>query len=228
MLTEISYTLGETIPKWPSNPSEAPYIIQSFKNGDPCHATSIYHHMHNGSHVDAPKHFSINGRGIVDIPIEDFYYTAPVLITLRMGKGELISRKDLEGFEENILQADILCIYTGYSDIRENDPDAYVDDFPAFSADAALYIRNGFPKLKAIALDVISFDSSILGPKDGFPAHKALLDTKDGLSSRTLLLYEDINLKILSELNSPIQTIMAFPIRWEDAEAAPVCMVALS
>jgi kynurenine formamidase len=228
MLTEISYLMGVSIPKWPANPSEIPYIIQSFDQGDPCNASSIYHHMHNGTHVDAPKHFSKNGRGIEDIPIEDFYYTSPFILSLKKNEGELISRDELAQFAELIRQADILCIYTGYSDLRETDPEAYTGDFPAFSGEAAQYLRNNFPKLKAIALDVISVDSSTVGPINGFPAHKAFLDSVNSDDPRTLLLYEDVNIRKLTELQSPIKAICAFPIRWENAEAAPISMVAIS
>jgi arylformamidase len=228
MLTEISYILSESIPKWPTNPAERPEFILSFENGDPCNASSIYHHMHNGTHVDAPKHFSKNGRGITDLPIEDFYYTSPAVITLRKGKGELISLEELSLFQEKILEADILCLYTGYADIRDKDPKAFVDDFPAISTDAALFLRRGFPKLKAIAMDVISVESSTLGPANGFPTHKAFLDALKGENTRPLLLFEDVNLKKLVEIQKPIKAICAFPIRWENAEAAPVNMVAIS
>lgn len=228
MFTEISYILGPSIPKWPANPSEIPYITQSFEKGDPCNASSVYHHMHNGTHVDAPKHFSKNGKGIVDIPIEDFYYTSPLVITLKKGKGEFITKAELEKFEPEILKADILCIYTGYSDLRVTDPIAYVDNFPSFSSEAARYLRIAFPSLKAIALDAISVDNAITGPSEGFPVHKAFLEKLNEQDPRTLLLFEDVNLKKLIEIQEPIRAICAFPVRWEAAEAAPVSMVAIS
>jgi arylformamidase len=183
--------------------------------------------MHNGTHVDAPKHFSRNGRSIVDLPVEDFYYSSPLLLSLERGKGEFVTQADLKIYEEKISKADILCVYTGFANIRESDPQAYVDDFPAFSPDAARYLRLNFPNLKAVAIDVISVESSIEGPGNGFPVHRTFLDTIDGKNPRTLLLYEDVNLKKIAMVTKPIQAIYAFPIRWENAEAAPVNMVAL-
>ncbi len=226
MLIEISYVLGTSIPKWPTNPSENPDINLSFEKGDPCNASSIYHHMHNGTHVDAPRHFSRNGRDITELPIEDFYYTNPLLLSLKKAKGEFITQGDLAQHEKAISNCDILCAYTGYADIRDTDPRAYVADFPAFSLDAARYLRMNFPGLKAIAIDVISVESSVEGPKNGFPVHRTFLDTLEGNNPRTLLLYEDVNLKKLAAVKTPIRAIYAFPIRWEGAEAAPVNMVA--
>ena len=229
MLTEISYVLGVSIPKWPTNPSEKPDDNLSFAKGDACNASSIYHHMHNGTHVDAPRHFSRDGKTIVDIPTENFYYTKPFILTFKKGKGALVAVSDLQPYEKEINEADILFVYTGYADIRDVDPVAFVDDFPAFSPEAALYLRKGFPKLKAVAMDVISVESSTKGPENGFPVHRTFLDKlDDGENPRTLLLYEDVNLKKLASIKEPIQAVCAFPIRWENAEAAPVNMVVFS
>jgi kynurenine formamidase len=227
MLIEISYVLGKSIPKWPTNPTETPDINQSFEKGDPCNATSIYHHMHNGTHVDAPKHFSKNGRSITEIPIEDFYYARPLVLKMKKNQGQLITQADLLPFEKEIEEADILCVYTGYADTRDKNPQAYVDNFPAFSPDAAYYLRTNFLKLKAVAIDVVSVESSVDGPKNGFPVHRTFLDKLEGDNPRTLLLYEDVDLKKLVSINQPIHAIYAFPIRWEGAEAAPVNMVAM-
>jgi kynurenine formamidase len=77
-----------------------------------------------------------------------------------------------------------------------------VDDFPAFSLDAACYLRMNFPKLKAVAIDVISVESSIEGPKNKFPVHRTFLDSLEGKNPRTLLLYEDVNLKKLATIKT--------------------------
>lgn len=225
MLTELSYILGESVPKWPTNPSERLEKVLCFENGDPNNAFSVYHHLHNGTHVDAPVHFSPDGKCISELPIEDFYYTSPMLVDVKKKKGQLIKRDDLEKHEEAISGADIIFIYTGYSDIRESMPIEYVDDFPAFSEQAALYLRDNFPKLKAIAIDVVGVDSP---SSSGFPAHKAFLHREAGDATRTLLLFEDVNVKKFAEINTQVTAVCAFPVRWENAEAAPVTMVALS
>jgi kynurenine formamidase len=57
MLTEISYVLSEASPKWPTNPMERYEINNSILAGDVCTTSSVYHHFHNGTHVDAPSIF---------------------------------------------------------------------------------------------------------------------------------------------------------------------------
>lgn len=226
-LTELSYSMGEKIPVFPTNPKERYYFESEMLKGDAANTSTAVHHMHNGSHVDVPLHFSKYGRDIMDIPLEDFYYTAPLLISLPRKKGEFVTKQDLVAYEEEIRQADILLLYLHYADIR-SDIDTFVDDFPALAVDAAQYLRMEFPKLKAVAIDVISIESCIEGPKNNFPVHHALLDAVEGLDVRPLLVYEDINLKAYSEICQPVTQITAFPIRWQGAEAGPISFVAFS
>lgn len=226
MLIELSYVLGESIPKWPTNPCERYDYNQSIQAGDMCNSSSVYHHMHNGTHVDAPRHFNPNGKTIDQLPIEDFYYTAPYVLHLQKGKGEIIEISDLKEKETELSQCDILLIYTGYSDLREQNPAEYTNDFPSFSPNAANYLRKSFPRLKAIAVDFLSVDSSVTASQAGFPVHHSFMDTNDEYPQRTLLLFEDVNVKKL--LDKPrIQAICAFPIRFYSLEAAPVSMVAI-
>lgn len=226
MLIELSYIVAEDIPMWPTNPAEKYDHNQETRFGDMCNASSVYHHLHNGTHVDAPFHFDPHGKTIDEIPIEDFYYTAPLVVKLPKKKGERVERNELEEYKEQIAACDILFIYTGYSDIRDKLPEEFLDDFPSMSPEAALYIRKEFPELKAVALDSISFDSARTGAVNGFPSHHALLETSSEQSERTLLLYEDVDIKKIADVKE-IKAVCAFPVRFEGLEAGPVSIVAI-
>lgn len=223
-LIELSYLLSESMPKWPTNPEESYIVEQATDLGASCNASSVRHHMHNGTHVDAPRHFNPRGATIDQIPIEDFHYTSPLVLDIPKKKGELISTEELSRFESEISNADILLFSTGYAKLRENDPDAFVDDFPTLTPDAAKYLRENFPKLKALALDTLSLDSCVTAEAAGYPVHHALLDTGSEHPQRTLLLFEDVNVQKL--LNKTIFSIFALPIRFLGLEAAPVSMIA--
>lgn len=225
-LTELSYPIGIDIPVYPTNPSEKYYFESDMNNGDPANTSTALHHMHNGSHVDAPLHFSKGGPDIMSIPIDDFYYTAPYLMSIPKKKGELITLEDIKAKEEEIKKADILLLYVHYADVRE-DKSVFLDDFPALSREGAMYLRTSFPKLKAVAIDVISIESATAGAPNNFPVHHALLDNVDS-GNAPLLVYEDINLKAYSEIRGKVLAISAFPIRWLGAEAGPVSVVAFS
>lgn len=224
-LTELSYILSSDMPRWPTNPVDRLEKDLSFEKGDPNNAFSCFHNMHNGTHVDAPSHFSRNGRTIDEVPVENFFYTAPLLLDLPKEKGESITLEELKKYEPELEKADIVCLYMHSADVRESEPQSYTDNFPVISVEGAKYLRTNFPQLKAIAIDVVGVDSPVTGSDMGFPVHKALLD---GDEYRTLLIFEDVNLKKLAELKDPVKAICAFPIRWQGAEAGPVNMVAIS
>ena len=226
MLIELSYTLGENIPKWPTNPNERYVAELSTERGEHCNANSVFHHIHNGTHVDAPRHFDHAGQTIDQLPIEDFYYTRPYVLELSKKKGERITLDDIQSKQAEIEECDILFIYTGYCDIREKDPAAYVEGFPSIAPDAAKYLRAKFPKLKAIALDSISVDDAATAGEEGFPTHHSLLETSAEMPQRTLLLYEDVNVKRLLGVQN-IRAVCAFPVRWKGLEGGPVNMVAI-
>lgn len=225
MLTELSYVLGPDMPKWPTNPSEKMEKNLSFEKGDGCNASSYFHHMHNGTHVDAPGHFSPSGCMLEEVPIEDFFYTSPLLLDLPKEKGGAISLEDLKEHEAELQKADIVCLYLHSADVRESTPQSYTDNFPVISVEGAKYLRENFPQLKAIAIDVVGVDSPVNGSEMGFPVHKALLD---GDEYRRFLIFEDVNLKKLAEIKGTVKAICAFPVRWQGAEAGPVNMVAIS
>lgn len=225
-IIELSYDICENSPKWPTNPDEKIIIEQSTDLGDDCNASTVYHHLHNGTHVDAPRHFCPEGKCINQIPVEDFYYERPYVWKIKKGKGECITEQEVREREDELKFADIIFIYTGYSSLRAGASKEYANEFPYISGEAALYLRQNFPQLKAIALDVLSVDSGVTGSRQGFPAHHALLDTMEN-GNRTLLIYEDVNIeKILNE--KEIFQICAFPIRFCGLEAAPVSIVAFA
>ena len=224
MLLELSYTLAETIPKWPTNPDERYRPEQSTAAGDPCNANSVFHHIHNGTHVDAPRHFDAHGRTIDEIPLEDFYYTHPLVLRVPKKKGECVTLEDLQNVEARLRSCDLLFLYTGYCELREGHPDVFVDHFPYIAPEAAEYLRENFPALKAVALDSISVDAQDAGER-GFPTHHAFLEKSDARPQRTLLLFVDVNIHPLLAVEK-IDAVCAFPIRWKGLEGAPVSMVA--
>ena len=227
MLIELSYIISLDMPKWPTNPAERIEYNTVIQNGDPSNASSVFHHLHTGTHVDAPFHFDANGKTIDQIPIEDFHYTKPLVLEIAKGKGERIRYEDLKLHESEIKECDILFLYTGHSRLRDISPEDFVDNFPCMEVMAAKYLRKEFPELKAIAMDSISYYSAITGGDEGFPCHHALLETNSEQKERTLLLFEDVNIQKLLGVER-IKEICAFPIRFSQLEAAPVAMVAIT
>lgn len=221
MLLELSYPISENIPVYPGSPAEKIKPINRMSNGDVCNTTVLVHYIHAGTHVDAPFHFSKNGKYITELPIEDFRYTKSVVIECKLSKSGLITREKIEK-NPKAKDAEILFFDTGYCEKRA-DAAVYADDFPALSEEAALYIRNELLNVKAVAIDTLSIESAILGPANNFPVHKALLDSEVS-SERTVLIYEDVNTALLR--GRKVSNIFAFPLRLEGVDGSPVNIVA--
>jgi arylformamidase len=222
MFIELSYQLHEDMPIYPGLPREKFEPHDRMVNGDPVNTTLITHFLHNGTHVDAPFHFYDAGKTIDQIPIENFVFERPLVIQKPLKKSELIQLEHLTSCGDELKEADILLFYTGYCDIRDNGK-VYADDFPAFSEEAARYIRTELLNIKAVAIDTLSIESATLAPQNDFKVHKTFLDG-DLFTTRPLLLYEDVNVGRIA--NEKVKRIYAFPLRLKGLDASPVTIVA--
>jgi arylformamidase len=222
MLIELGYEFSEDMPVFPGLPEDKLVPHSRMSSGGDSNTTFFHHFLHNGTHVDAPYHFWDKGRSIDKIPIEDFVYTQPLLVEKELQKGELLGVAELESYGKRIKQCDILLICTGYWKLR-TDRDRYMEDFPALSGATAHFIRLELPSLKAVAIDTLSIENPIVGPKTNFEVHKTLL-SGEKYKDRPVLIYEDVNLGKVR--GKQIKRIYAFPLRLRDLDASPVNMVA--
>jgi arylformamidase len=222
MFIEMSYEIHENIPAYPGSPPEKFIAFNRMHNGDHVNASQISHYLHTGTHVDAPFHFFNKGQTINEIPIGDFVYEKPLMIHRFLKKSELLSTHDLKQYGSAIYSADLLLIYTGYCHHR-SDSTVYLDDFPAVSESAARFIRTELIKVKAVAIDTLSIESSTFGAVENFKVHKTFLDG-DLYETRPLLIFEDVNIGIVAD--KKIKRIYAFPLRLRGLEASPVNIVA--
>jgi len=222
MLIELGYEFAEDMPVFPGSPKEEVHPHQRISSGGESNTTILHHYLHNGTHVDAPYHFWDEGLSIDKIPIEDFVYQHPLLIEKRLQRGELLGRADLESCGGSVKRCDILLVCTGYWKLR-GEAEKYCEDFPALSEEAARFIRLELPRLKAVAIDTLSIENPIQGPKTDFKVHKTLLSS-EVYETRTLLVYEDVNTGKL--IGRKVKRIYAFPLRLRGLDACPVNMVA--
>lgn len=221
MLLELSHKYASNIPTFPGNPSIEFLSDARTKKGDAWNATTIRLPLHNGTHVDAPFHFHQSGQTIDQIPIDDFYYTCPILIECPAGEGELLGTELLANQMNKVYKADLLLFHTGYGELRQNQPAIYAGNFPSLSLELAQLLRTELPRLKGIAIDVLSVES-IHGYKNKNIVHHTLLS--DIYPQRPLLLFEDVHTGLLS--GKICRAIYAFPLRLEGLDASPVAIVA--
>ena len=222
MLVELGYEFSEDMPVFPGLPEDRILPHSRMSQGGESNTTMLHHFLHNGSHVDAPWHFWDGGRAIDQIPLEDFVYDHPVLVVRELGKGQLFEPSDIESAGGSLKRCDLLMLCSGYWKLRSS-KEIYCDDFPGLSPEAARFIRLELPTVKAVAIDTLSVENPVQGPKSDFLVHKTLLDG-DLHPTRPVLAFEDVNLGRL--VGRRIRRIYAFPLRWRGLDGSPVNPVA--
>ncbi len=221
MYLELSYVLNRKIPNYPDSPVDELEPLLRHTKGDNCNTSMIHHYTHNGTHMDTPFHFDPQGKRIESIGIEDLIYGQPVFLNIEKDNNEEISRDDLS--IDDISRADVLLLRTGFDEKRTTDPSGYRFLFPGISVEAAEYLREELPLLKAIVIDFLSVDNYLNGNRKGFPVHHILLCERNS-QKRPLLLIEDANLRPL--VRKKLKKVFAMPVRFEGADGAPVNLFA--
>jgi kynurenine formamidase len=169
--------------------------------------------VHAAAHVDSPLHVIEGGPVIGDVPLEKTIGELLVLdLPDKCAPDARIGLEDLEQFDADFREGDIVMLKTGWADRAWNTPD-YWDAGPWVDADAAHYLVSKKPK--AVAFD--SFEE--LGARnpaflpDDFVMHKILL------GAGIILIEGMFNVHQLTKKR--YRQFFAAPIKLMDVEAAP-------
>jgi arylformamidase len=221
-LLVLSHPLRPDAPVWPGNPPAAAIeLVDSIARGDVDNAAALHLFAHSGTHVDAPWHFNPDGRAAWQLPIEAFVFDDPCLIEVPTGQGTMIRRAALEAHAGAIADADLVMIRTGWSELRSTDPERYATDGPYLEPDAARWLIDGHPRLRAIATDAISVGSP--GHRDVATEAHHVLTGVGRTDDRFVLIYEDVGL--VPEAGDAVR-VLAWPLFVDGADGSPVTFVA--
>ncbi|HEY44575.1 MAG TPA: cyclase family protein [Anaerolineae bacterium] len=173
---------------------------------------------HTGTHIDVPFHVDPDGFKLHELYLSYFIFEHPLLLELPKAEREKISVDELRPHEKELSKADVLLIYTGWSKIRNQEPERYVADQPSFTVEAANYLVDNF-NIRAFGIDTIGIENIPEGKAASpiqFPVHKIFLLKK---KQKTFVI-EDLNLKLI--LGKKIRRFYAIPLRLYGIEAMPV------
>ena len=186
----------------PSPPAIPPIELQPFLTleKDDANVTMMKLTSHTGTHLDTPAHVIQNGLRLTDFEPADFIFNHPCVIDLPLDDTQIVQPEELAPFVQGGKEADLILFRFGYGPVRHSDPKRYSIKSPGFGVESANYLRENFPSMRALGMDVPSL-SCIEYLDTTFKAHHALLD---GVS-RKFLVIEDMNLENdLSNLDSVI------------------------
>ena len=185
--------------------------------GDTSNNTIFEMPTHYGTHIDYPYHFSSEGKKSTDYNVSDFIFNQVSFVEVEAQNVEdyLIKNKDLN---LNGLNPDteLLFVKTGFCNKRYSDE--YWQFGFGFHPETALFLKQKFPNLKAIAFDLISMNS-YQQRETGREAHKQFLIEND------ILIIEEVDLTQVNALTQFEEVIVA-PLLLDKADGAPVTIIA--
>jgi arylformamidase len=156
MLIDVSWAVNENTTSW-KNEFPIKFINPRTWKDHECRTTSIENFfLHTGTHVDFPSHFLKNGNSSESFSLEKLTGKSK-LLNLTHCK-ESISSKDLESFDKEINEGDIVLLKTLNSFFKEND--AWTQNFVYLDASGAQYLVD--KKIKSVGIDYIGIERSDL------------------------------------------------------------------
>ena len=188
--------------------------LKSMKKGDSSNSERWVLNNHSGSHVDAPRHFSPDGKTVSDFEANHWVFGQVDLVELPTLENAIIG---IGAWCENISSmCQLLLIKTGFETCR--DSERYWRLNPGLSPALAFWLRDNRPHIRAVGFDFISL-SAYSNRALGREAHVAFL----GDNECPILIFEDLKLSACPP--NPSQVI-ALPLLVKDSDGSPITMIA--
>ncbi len=202
---DLTHTIKPDMPVYPGTaPPQISEACSIAKDGYREKALSIY--SHTGTHIDAPAHILTDGNTLDTLPTEYFYGKATVLDVSHIPD---LAKNSINLSLPNSI--DFVIFYTGW--YHKWGTSAFFTGFPAPSTETASYLAG--LGIKGVGTDAISID---LAGATNFIVHKILLEHQ-------ILILE--NLTNLAGLVGQIFTLCCWPLKFADADGAPIRAVAI-
>lgn len=204
---DLTRTVGRDTMAYPGT-EKAQLKVMNTIQSDGFQETLIRMYSHTGTHMDAPAHMLEGAACLEILPPETFVGRAFVMDCTMFGEGERIPASALPKLQD----LDFLVLSTGWEEKWGSD--AYFGRFPVLSDEAARAVCAA--GLKGVGVDMMSVD-----PMDtpDFPVHMRLFRAG-------MVIME--NLCGLAPLRGETVELTALPFKYENADGAPVRVVAKS
>jgi kynurenine formamidase len=219
-VVDLSHTLEEGIPAWPTYARFGRTIYEVYALGDVARHYGTTMSEHTGTHMDAPLHFTQSGPahyGSDQIPLDRLVGRAVTIETTSLEAGGLLEVETLRAWEEEngpIEAGDRVLFRYGWDARWVTGPEgrSFLEDWPVLSREVAGYLVEKGVSL--VGCDTIAVDAA--GSREN-PAHYILLGNE---------IYIVENLKNHERL-PPFSLFVALRLKIRDGSGSPVRAVAL-
>lgn len=210
---DLSYPLSKSVPRATIFPEPSFRRVKSLPQ-DPINVTEIQMVVHIGTHVDAPRHFFMDGPAFHEIPLDRLTGPGVVVSIIDKAAGDTIEIADLERSDVEIRPGDIVALHTGWS--RYANSHAY-HDHPHLSPIAAQWLADRGIKLLACDLPTPDLPIGRRPPHYDWPAHHIFL-------SRGILVAENVT-NLDGFANQRVEFLF-LALNIEDSDGAPARVLA--
>jgi kynurenine formamidase len=217
---DLSHTLQENIPAYPTHARFGRTLYESYEYGDDASHYGLAMSEHTGTHMDAPLHFISEGQahyGTDEIPLDRLAGRAATIEATDLGSGDLLGVERIEAWEEehgSIGAGDRVLIRYGWDRRWATGPEGrrFTEDWPGLSGKAAAYLVG--KSVSLVGCDTLAIDATVSTEN---PAHYELLGNE---------VYIVENLNNLDRL-PPFCLFLALPLKIRGGSGSPVRAVAL-
>lgn len=204
---DLTHTLHENMPLYPGTDKPT---FEAFgpKADDGFQITWYKLQSHMGTHMDAPTHYFRSGPSLDQLDVSAFIGNAVKIDVRHITQNIEIS--DLLPYEQAIRDTKFVMLWSGWDQYYGTEN--YLQNFPTLSVEAAQWLVT--TGTTGLVMDMISADPV---SSTEFEIHQILL-------SNNLLIVE--NLKNLCDLPRPICELFMLPLKYLNADGAPIRAVA--
>ena len=194
----LSHVLKQDTPSYGNRDKVIIRVNSSIKAGETANSSClVLSNNHIGTHIDVPRHFSVDGKRTIDYPIGDYVFEKCQVIDLPRSEACLIGPDDIDSID---IDSDIELLL-----------------IPPELAD---YLRERFSMLRCVGFDFISV-TSWKHRAEGRLAHKAFLAPENG--GKEIWAIEDMSLK---DAPANINRVIVAPLMVEDGNGTAVTVIA--
>lgn len=208
---DLTHTISEIMPVYPG--TEAPRLTPaSTYEKDGFKETLLQMSSHTGTHMDAPAHLFAGRTALDTFKASQFVGSALVIDCTELNEGGIITADFALRYGAAAEEADFLLFRTGWE--RYWGKKEYFGEYPCISPETADFLIS--TRKKGVGLDTIGIDPIV---DKHLHIHRRLLEKNE------IVIIE--NLCNLTELPSGLFTFCALPMKYEDADGAPIRAIAI-
>lgn len=208
---DLTQVISNDMPVFPGTAPANLEVVNTYEK-DGFRETLFRMTSHTGTHMDAPFHLFADRTKLDELPAAQFVGKALVIDCRDVEEGGIIGMERIEAVRELADQAEFLLFHTGWD--AHWGKEKYFGAYPVVSMEICQYaLESG---KKGLGFDSIGIDP--VAEMD-LPRHKMLLSQKD------IVIME--NLTNLGKVGSGLFTLAALPLKYKDADGAPIRAVAI-